>query len=1488
MSLREVPRLECCRLPAKALGYRSWLVLVVFGCVAASAARAATNMTPVTVTGWNRDVMIESTASGPPYTNYASNMNAGENNAFYQTGLGTLAWGLPPSGMFASMAGDGTIFQLQPYTANNALVLSPDTGLTSGTLTLVTPATYAQIAVVADSGNGTNITGTLTLNFMDGSTYVTTYIAPDWFNKTNNVAWFGFARIDLTTGSDSGGTQNPRFYQTTINLAAALGATNKPLASITFGKAQAKSTAIYAVSGLLAAGATPITVTGWNRDLVIENTASGLPYTNYAAELNPGEGTAFYQNGLAGTTNGLPKNGAFSSLVDGALFQLQPYTANNALVLSSETGTNRGTLTLTTPALYNSLSILVNSANGGGTPNVTLNFMDGSSFTTTYNAPDWFDPNAAPALGGFERINLTTGALQGNPGFPRMFQTTLDLVALLGATNKPLASVTFNEAAGVGATAIYALSGIRGGVTNGPVTPPTVANAAPVGIQTRAATLTGTVLSTGGNSPEILIYYGPTDGGTNAAAWAQNVVLGVQTGSFAQTVAGLSPNSTYYYTAVAVNSAGTTWATPSQTFTTASAALAGLANLPATNILTTSALLSGQVLSLGNDAPTVTLYYGPSNGGTTPGAWANSIGLGTQVGRFARVISGLSPNATYYFSAQASNAAGASWASPAQSFTTPVTNPPPPALVSVLTYRNDNTRGGANTNETVLTLANVNTNSFGKLFSCILDGNMIGQPLVLPNVNIPGKGMHNVVFGATEHDSVYAFDADSNAGANSLPLWQVSFINPGAGIFTVNATADLASIAGGFVGAELGITGTPVIDPASGTIYLVAITKEIAGGVTNFYNRLHVLDVATGAEKFGGPVLIQGSVPGVGDGSINGVLPFVQLKHHQRASLAFNNGTVYVPFTGHFDYPPYHGWVFSYNAYTLAQTGIWNANPNGSGGGFWQAGCGPAVDAAGNLYLESGNGNFDAAHAVFGDSLIKLSTTNGLALADYFTPHDQLAMNLADLDLGSAGQILLPDSVGSVAHPHLLVATGKNGTLYLVDRDNLGKFNTGNSDSQIVQAAINAVGGMWSTPGYFNGMIYCGGTSDHIKAFAISNAVINTTPITQTPASLGGQSPSISANGTNNAIVWAINSSVLHAYNATNLTQELYNTSQNSTRDNPGAGVKWSVPTVANGKVYLNMAGSLAVYGSGIFLTPPMIVPNGGVFTNSVSITITDAAPGVSIYYTLDGSAPTTNSILYTGSFILTSNAAVQAMATVPGAPNGTVTIATFYNSSTLGHGTGLLGQYYANTLFTSPFTGSPLVRTDATINFNWNTVSPDPSIPTANYTVRWTGLVQPLFNETYTFFTTTDDGVRLWVNGQLLIDHWVPQSPTTWGGSIGLQAGQMYTIDMEYFQQGGGAIAQLAWSSPSTATTNIPQSQLYPLSALPPAFVAPGSFTNGTFDLRVSGLQGKSYVLQASTDFINWTPVSTNVAPSNFMDLVDPGATNFPRRFYRAIQQGP
>jgi hypothetical protein len=1257
------------------------------------------------LTGFNRDVVVENTAAGPPFTNYASEMNAGEGTAFYQTGLPQYAWGLPPSGAFVSLLGDNTIFQFQPYTANNALILSPDTGLTNGTLDLVTPATYASVAILAHSGDGTNETGTLSLNFSDGTSNVTTYYAPDWFTGTGNVAWFGNGRINLASGTDTGGPEDPLFFQTTVHIAALMGATNKPLASISFGKTVSQSTAIYAVSGLLAGSAppplTPIAAIGWNRDLVIENTASGPPYTAAASEFNPGENTAYYQAGLPGTAYGLPRDGSISSLLDGTLFQLQPYSGDNALEMSSDTGTNQTTLTLAVPNIYDSLSVIANSASGGGTPNVTINFSDGTALVTNFNAQDWFVSSLNVAWLGFDRINLSTGAAAGGPTNPRFYQTTYDLTARFGVTNKAIASLTFNQAAGVGATAVYALSGVAGHQGNGPYTLAAVTNTPVANILTGGAILGGNVIATGGAAPEVFIYYGSSDGGTNAANWNQGISLGFQGGSFAQSVAGLSMNSTYYYRAAAINPAGVAWAPASQSFTTISPSPASVTNLPATNVGPNGAILSGNVLATGGDAPVVTIFYGPSNGGNNPAAWSNSLVLpATQSGWFGQVVSSLTPNTTYFFTAQAVNGAGNSWGAPVQSFTTSAALLPPQVFVSVPTGRNDNSRSGQNTNETVLTPANVNSNTFGLLYSHVLDGYLLAQPLVLADVALPGQGLRNLVFAATGHDGVYAFDAD----VNGPPLWYVSFIDPAAGVTTIQSATDLqASTSPGYYGPELGISGTPVIDPATGTLYVDVNTKEVAGAVTNFVHRLHALDVVSGAEKFGGPVVIQGAVPGVGDGfdPVNGVV-FEPAKHMNRPALLLVGGVVCVMFTSHQDFPPYHGWVFTYNAYTLEQEGVFNTTPNGSAGGIWQSGGGPAADAAGNIYVETGNGTFDSVNQNYGDSVVKLSPAGGLALLDFFAPANQLSLNLEDLDIGSAGLMLLPDVVGSAAHPHLLVAGSKAGVFWLLDRDNLGQFNAA-GDTQIVQEVSGATGYMWVTPAYFNGTIYYCAAGDYAKAFAISNGGINTSPTSQSATNINypGSSLVVSANGVSNAIVWGIDSSanqngpaVLNAYNATNLALELYNSSQNPARDNPGLAIKFTMPTVANGKVYVGAVDALSVFGNLSYLAQPVISPNGGVFTNSVMVSLSSLSNGVSIYYTLDGSTPATNSIFYTGPFSLTNSGTVQAVGVVAGQPSSPVASAEFTRSA-------LLSPYAAAVMADGPLAYWPLNETSGSVAYN-------------------------------------------------------------------------------------------------------------------------------------------------------------------------------------------
>jgi len=515
------------------------------------------------------------------------------------------------------------------------------------------------------------------------------------------------------------------------------------------------------------------------------------------------------------------------------------------------------------------------------------------------------------------------------------------------------------------------------------------------------------------------------------------------------------------------------------------------------------------------------------------------------------------------------------------------------AAQDVLTFQYDNSRDGANTNEVVLSPGNVNTTNFGRLFTYAVDGYVYAQPLYVSNVTVPGQGIHNVVFVATENDTVYAFDADSNAGPDAGLLWHTNLgIAAESILFGVRYHHNVLN-------PLIGITGTPVIDPASGTLYVDVFSGEVED-TTNCVHRLHALDIATGAERPFSPVLVTASVPGTGVDSSNGVVRFIPQNHMNRPALTLAGGVLYAAYGSYGDTDPYHGWVIGFDPTNLQQLTNYafastpNATTNAFGvnageGALWMSGDGLCADAASNLYFETGNGSF-SAHTNggdYGDSFVKLATDNGLRVLDYFAPSNQASMALNDLDLGSGGPILLPDSVGSAAHPHLMVGAGKEGTIYLLDRDNLGHYSP--NTNRIVQTARGVIGGVWGSPAYFNHLIYFQGVGDAMKAFRIADGVLSTTPVTRSATSFGGvgYTPSISANGTNNAIAWVIDTSayaskgpaVLHAYNATNLAQELYHSNQHLARDNPGAAVKYAVPVVANGKVFVRGEYALSIYG---------------------------------------------------------------------------------------------------------------------------------------------------------------------------------------------------------------------------------------------------------------------------------------------------------------------
>jgi hypothetical protein len=537
-----------------------------------------------------------------------------------------------------------------------------------------------------------------------------------------------------------------------------------------------------------------------------------------------------------------------------------------------------------------------------------------------------------------------------------------------------------------------------------------------------------------------------------------------------------------------------------------------------------------------------------------------------------------------------------------------------PANVPVLSGHYDAFLSGGNTQETTLTPANVNPTNFGNLANYPIDGYAYAQPLYVPNLTVNG-GTHNVVFAATEHDSVYAFDGDGGG-----QLWQRSFINPANGVTTVPQP----EVISGDIVPEIGITGTPVIDGSTNTMYVVVKTKEVVAGTTHYVQRLHALDITTGQDRAVNGVVTLGdttiggpdggytdttpiSVPGTGAGSDGTTLRFNALRENQRTALTEANGIVYLAWASHGDNGPYHGWVVGYQASNLSLQKVFNTSPNGSASGIWESGGGLGVDAAGNLYfangngfLQSGFGGFNPAIGSYSETVMKLSTTGQLSVADYFTPTDWQNLDNNDADLGSGGTMLLPDAVGSAAHPHLLVETGKTGRLYLIDRGNMGKNNTPNADLNLQTVTIGGPG-VWGNPAFFQdgpntGLIYYWGSSAPAEAFRITNGVINPTPITQTTfaSAFPGEQPIISSNGAtpNSAIMWALRvdnfaqrgPAELMAFKAEDLTQELYSSNATGMRDQFGASVKFIVPIVTNGHVYAGSNGTLAVFG--LFPTP--------------------------------------------------------------------------------------------------------------------------------------------------------------------------------------------------------------------------------------------------------------------------------------------------------------
>ena len=544
-----------------------------------------------------------------------------------------------------------------------------------------------------------------------------------------------------------------------------------------------------------------------------------------------------------------------------------------------------------------------------------------------------------------------------------------------------------------------------------------------------------------------------------------------------------------------------------------------------------------------------------------------------------------------------------------------------PAQVSVWTYHSNNQRTGANTNETILNVANVNSTTFGKLFSWPVDGYVYAQPLYVPNLTIRGA-VHNVVFVATEHNTVYAFDANS-AGASGGLLWKTNlgvsavttipgvFTNPNFGTrYNNNAYTDIEP--------EVGITGTPVIDTNSGTLYVDAFTGEIGVGVTNYFHRMHALNILTGAEQPYSPVIIATSVAGTGVDNKFGRIIFTAKQENQRSALTLAGGVLYVAYAGYADTDPYHGWIIGFNPSTLAllTNYVFNITPNSTSaefpqnpgeGGIWMAGGGFCVDANTNLYVSIANGSFDG-NTEFGDSFIKFSTTNGLALKDYFTPWNQATLQQNDTDLGSGGLLLLPDQPGAV--PHELLGAGKSGEIFLVNRD---QFTTNNEhyDStnsiDFVRQTNTAIGGSFDTPAYFNNTVYYAASGDTLKALSLANGLFTGGVVGSTRFyGFPGATPVVSANGNANGIVWTLqmgSPQLLVACNAANVNQEIYNSSQASgSRDQLRGGTKFAAPAEADGEVFVGSSNSFAVFGllAGTFSFTPAALTVPKANTNAV------------------------------------------------------------------------------------------------------------------------------------------------------------------------------------------------------------------------------------------------------------------------------------------------
>ena len=826
------------------------------------------------------------------------------------------------------------------------------------------------------------------------------------------------------------------------------------------------------------------------------------------------------------------------------------------------------------------------------------------------------------------------------------------------------------------------------------------------------------------------------------------------------------------------------------------------------------------------------------------------------------------------------------------------------AQVNVTTFHNDNARTGQNTQETTLTPANVNFSQFGKQFTVTVDGWVYAQPLYVANVSING-GVHNVLYVATEHDSVYAIDADTGA-----IYWSISLVAAGG---TSVSSGDTGC---GDLVPEIGITGTPVIDTSTGTLYAVAKSK-VNGA---FFQYLHAIDISTHVEKFGGPKLITATVNGNGDGGTT--VSFDPLREAQRPALLLQHNHVIIGWASHCDIQPYHGWVISYNASNLQQEAIFNTSPNGGLSGIWMSGGGLAGDASFNTYFASGNGSWDGT-ANFGDSIVKLGEPAGGAfpLADWFTPFNQNNLSGGDTDVGSGALVLLPDLPNGKQY---LTQMGKEGKMYLVDRNNMGHFcSTCTSvDTNIVQEVPGATNGVWGSPAYWNGWVYWdgasdGGSCDNLRAFSFNannSGLLSTssTSKSQQCFSFAAPTPSVSSNGNINGIVWGLDDSafgsgccqVLYALDATNLANLLYTSNQApGQRDVPGGAVKFATPTIANGRVYVGSQFKVSAFGP-ISSTPtaatPTFMPAPGDYVGSVNVTLSDTTPGAVVHCTTDGSQPDGNSPVCTNLAVV-STETISAIAVASGYNNSAVATGTYtivsggqgvnYGSGFSGNGLSLNGGSSingtrlrltdgGNNQARSAFYSTPLGVQDFTTDFSFQITNPGADGMT--FTIQGIGATAlgpaggglgygpdtpggapgigksvAVKFDIYNNAGEGTDSTGLYTNGVS------PTNPATdmTSSGVNLQSGDVFNVHMTY----DGATLTMAVTDANNPALTFTTSWQINIPQTVGGTAAYVGFTAGTGGLT------------ATQDVLNWTYVTSGSPTQTATPTFNPLPGNFP-----------